>query len=82
MARPSPSRPDVIANQVFLAIPWKGVRPKYEACTDRLKYQSPLSFIIVGRADNQDADDLLEVIKERINGSSYARILPRLRWQR
>lgn len=72
MARPSPSRPDVIANQVFLAIPWKGVRPKYEACTDRLKSQSPLSFITVGRADNQDADDLLEVIKEHINGSSYA----------
>jgi hypothetical protein len=73
MARKSlPSRPDVIANQVFLAIPWKGTRPKYEACTDRLKSRSPLSFVIVGRADNQDADDLLQVIKERIEGSSYA----------
>jgi hypothetical protein len=70
--RPSPSRPDVTANQIFLAIPWKGTRPKYEACVDYLKSRSPLSFVIVGRADNQDADDLLEVIKERINGSSYA----------
>jgi hypothetical protein len=70
--KPSPSRPDVIANQIFLAIPWKGARPKYETCVDRLKSRSPLSFVIVGRADNQDAHDLLEVIKGRINGSSYA----------
>ncbi len=70
--RPVPSRPDVIANQVFLAIPWKGSRPKYETCIDRLRSRSPLSFVIVGRADNQDADDLLQVIKERIDGSSYA----------
>jgi hypothetical protein len=72
--RPSPLRPDVIANQVFLAIPWKGARPKYEACIDRLKSRSPLSFVIVGRADNQDADDLLQVIKELIDGSSYANL--------
>ena len=70
--RPVPSRPDVIANQVFLAIPWKGSRPKYETCIDRLRSRSPLSFVIVGRADNQDADDLLQVIRERIDGSSYA----------
>jgi hypothetical protein len=62
----------VIANQVFLAIPWKGVRSKYEACVDRLKSRSPLSFVIVGRADNQDAQDLLEVIKGRLDHSSCA----------
>ena len=67
-----PARPDVIANQVFLAIPWKGVRPRYENSVDYLRSRSPLSFIIVGRADSQNADDLLEVIKERLESSSSA----------
>ena len=67
-----PGVPDVIANQVFLAIPWKGVRPKYEKAVDSLKFQSPLSFVIVGRSDSQDAEDLLEVIKERLQSSSHA----------
>jgi hypothetical protein len=31
-----------------------------------------LSFVIVGRNDKQDAEDLLEVIKDRVAGSSYA----------
>src|SRR6516162_9301997 len=70
--KPRPTRPDVIANQVFLAIPWRGVRPRYEHCADYLRSRSPLSFVIVGRADSQNADDLLEVIKERIESSSYA----------
>ena len=69
---PLPTPLDVIANQVFLAIPWKGVRPKYEKCIDSLRSRSPLSFVIVGRADDQDADDLLQVIKDRIGSSSYA----------
>jgi hypothetical protein len=68
----SPARPDVIANQVFLAIPWRGVRPRYEHCVDYLRSRSPLSFVIVGRADSQNADDLLAVIKERLASSSYA----------
>jgi hypothetical protein len=67
-----PTQPDVVANQVFLAIPWKGTRPKYENCVDDLRTRSPLSFVIVGRADSQNADDLLEVIKERLEGSSFA----------
>lgn len=63
---------DVIANQVFLAIPWKAVRPKYDNAVDYLRSRSPLSFIIIGRSDTQDADDLLEVIKDRLQSSSYA----------
>jgi hypothetical protein len=62
----------VVANQVFLAIPWKGVRTKYEKIIDRLRLQSPLSFVIVGRKGRQDAEDLLEIIKERLESSSYA----------
>lgn len=63
---------EVVANQVFLAIPWKTVRPKYEAAVKALERKFPLSFIIVGRDDNQDAEDLLEVIKRKLKTSSYA----------
>jgi hypothetical protein len=61
-----------IPNQVFLGVPWKTVRPKYEKILEKLRKRFPLSFMIVGREDNQDAEDLLEVIKKRILTSSYA----------
>ena len=72
VAKSRPARSDVIANQIFLAIPWKGVRRRYENCVDHLRSRSPLSFVIVGRSDRQNADDLLEVIKERLESSSHA----------
>src|SRR5262245_7472246 len=72
MRKTLPTRRAVIAHQVCLAIPWKSVRPRYEKCVDYLRSRSPLSFIIVGRADRQNADDLLEVIKERLESSSWA----------
>ncbi len=61
-----------IPNQVFLGVPWKTVRPKYEKTVEKLKRHFPLSFVVVGRETNQDAEDLLEVIKTRILTSSYA----------
>jgi hypothetical protein len=61
-----------IPNQVFVGMPWKNVRTRYEKLIDRLKVLSPLSFVIVGRGDNQDAEDLLEVIKGKLDESSYA----------
>ena len=63
---------EVIANQVFLGLPWRAVRPRYERIIDRMRSKSPLSFVIVGRNDKQDAEDLFEIIKERIASSSYA----------
>lgn len=33
---------DTIANQVFLGMPWKLVRPKYERAVDKLKKSYPL----------------------------------------
>lgn len=59
-------------NQVFIGLPWKNVRAKYENVIDRLRIRSPLSFVIVGRADDQDAEDLLVVIKNKLENSSYA----------
>ncbi len=62
----------VIPNQVFVGCPWKTVRAKYEKAIDGLKKRFPLSFIIVGRGDSQEAQDLLDVIKERLFSSSLA----------
>jgi hypothetical protein len=61
-----------VPNQVFLGLPWKTVRPKYERIVERFHKTFPLSFVIVGREENQDAEDLLEVIKKRLLTSSYA----------
>jgi hypothetical protein len=63
---------EFIPNQVFIGLPWKNVRKRYESVIDRLKIRSPLSFVIVGRGDEQDAEDLLEVIKGKLENSSYA----------
>ena len=61
----------VIPNQVFVGLPWRNVRPRYERCIDKLEQKYPLHFTIVGRKDDQDAEDLLQVITERIDSSSY-----------
>ena len=61
-----------VPNQVFLGIPWKTIRPKYDGIVEKLKKTFPISFVIVGRDQNQDAEDLLEVIKKRLQTSSYA----------
>ena len=61
---------EIIANQVFIGLPWT-LRKKYDAAVDYLKSRSPLSFIIVGRNDKQDAKDLFEGIKNKISSSSY-----------
>jgi len=66
------ARADFITNQVFIGLPWKNVKSKYEAAVDHLRKKYPLSFIIIGREDSQDAEDLLAVIKGRIQSSSYA----------
>ncbi len=73
--RSMPSRQrtaDIIANQVFLGCPYKTVRAKYERAIDDLNKKFPLSFVIVGRGDGQEAEDLLELIKERLFSSSHA----------
>jgi hypothetical protein len=59
-------------NQVFVGLPWKNVRPKYERIIPKLGKKYPLHFTIVGRDDGQDAKALFEVIKARIASSSYA----------
>jgi hypothetical protein len=61
-----------IPNQVFVGLPWKIVRPKYERIIPTLEKKYPLHFTIVGREDSQNAEALFEVIKQRIETSSHA----------
>lgn len=62
----------VIPNQVFIGLPWKNVRATYEKVINRLSLRYPTSFVIVGRQDTQDAEDLLQVIKNRMESSTFA----------
>jgi hypothetical protein len=63
---------DFIANQIFVGLPWKTVRPRYEKIIHKLEIRYPIHLTIVGRNDGQSAENLLEIIKERIQSSSYA----------
>jgi len=63
---------DFISNQVFVGLPWKNVRAKYERLIRRMEMKYPLYFTIVGRNDGQTAEDLFEIIKTRIALSSVA----------
>ena len=63
---------EIIPNQVFVGLPWKNVRPRYENVMAKLSKKYPLYFTIVGRDDGTDAVSLFEVIKARIESSSYA----------
>ncbi len=62
----------VIANQVFIGCPWRTIRPKYDRRIDKLNKKFSLSFILVGREQDQTAEDLLTVIKTKLLSSSYA----------
>ncbi len=65
-------RSNFIANQIFIGCPWKNVKPKYERAIIKLIKKFPLSFAIIGRENNQDAADLLTMIKSALDSSSYA----------
>jgi hypothetical protein len=66
------TRRKFVSNQVFLGLPWKNVRAKYDRIIAKLDKKYPIHFTIVGRNDQQDAEDLFEIIKQRIASSSYA----------
>jgi hypothetical protein len=65
----SKTRP-FIPNQVFVGLPWKNVRARYQRVLTRLELRFPLHFTIVGKDDGQSAEDLFEIIKTRISESS------------
>lgn len=67
------SKPDyIIPNQVFIGCPWKTIRTKYQRAINELKKKYPLSYVLIGRDEDQDADDLLTIIKNKLMSSSQA----------
>lgn len=62
----------VTANQIFIGCPWKTIKSKYEGMLSYLHNSQPLSFILIGREDDQSAEDLFNVIKSKLTSSSYA----------
>ncbi|TAK10028.1 hypothetical protein EPO44_00545 [bacterium] len=62
----------VVPNQVFIGCPWKTIRPKYERVVGKLGKSYPLSYVIVGRDKEQNAEDLLTVIRDKLLTSSHA----------
>jgi hypothetical protein len=71
MAKPLRKR-DFISNQIFVGLPWRNVRPRYERVIRELEKKYPVHFTIVGKNEGHDAVDLFEVIKDRIRCSSHA----------
>lgn len=61
-----------IPNQIFIGCPWKTIRPKYEKIIDDFRKKFPLSFLLVGRTADQNAEDLLSIIKNKLFSSSHA----------
>lgn len=63
----------IIPNQVFIGCRWTPERVKYTKILEKLKVSSPISFIIIGqdRAE-QEAVELLALIKEKLSTSSFA----------
>lgn len=61
-----------IRNQVFIGCPWKTVRSKYESLIEEFKKKYALCFVVVGRSSEQKAEDLLEIIKNKLFTSSGA----------
>ena len=61
---------DVIENQIFIGVPWKDIRPKFEKAISELKQEYPVHCVIFGRNTGQDADDLWHSIQREIRASA------------
>jgi hypothetical protein len=72
VATPAKRKSAVVPNQVFIGCPWKTFRPKYDRAVAKLRKKYALSYIIIGRDEDQDAEDLLTVIKNKLTSSTYA----------
>jgi hypothetical protein len=68
----APKKVKPIANQIFVGLPWKTIKPKYEKCIKRLKKKFPVNLCIIGWNDERDAVSLFDEIKAKITSSSEA----------
>lgn len=63
---------EIVPNQIFVGCPWKTVRPKYQRAIAKMNKKYPLAFILVGREQDQKAEELLEIIKRKLRSSKFA----------
>lgn len=62
----------IIPNKIFVGCPFKTVRDKYLRVGEKLSHDFPIHFFLIGEQKNQEAQDLLELIKSNILSSSEA----------
>lgn len=72
MARTTSLSKEVILNQVFIGCPWKTVRKKYVELREETKKKFPIHFVVVGSEVGHSAEDLLNLIKSRLETSTSA----------
>lgn len=65
-----PNSATVIENQIFIGVPWKTIRPKFETVLSDLKDEYPVHWVIFGRTTTHDAQDLWDSIKTEIDRSA------------
>ena len=63
---------DVVLNRVFIGCPWKIIRPKYLKIVKKLEHKFPIHFVLIGREQNQRAEELLGLIKKNLLSSTVA----------
>ena len=68
----SKSKDLVIKNRVFIGCPWKTMRQKYLGIVDKLEHKFPIHFILIGREQDQRAEELLQLIKKNLLSSTIA----------
>jgi len=59
-------------NQIFIGCPWEVIRQKYEQVCTEIEEILPVQFIILGRDPSQDAEGLMDVIKQKLEQSESA----------
>lgn len=62
----------VTANKVFIGCPWKTIRPKYVKVVEKLEHTYPIHFVLIGREQDQRAEELLDLIKRKLLSSTMA----------
>ncbi len=73
MAKTQKSQQRIIPNQIFIGCRWTPERAKYTQIIGKLAGSYPLSFVIIGKdRSEQEAVELLDLIKEKLSSSSFA----------
>lgn len=65
-----PRDEQLVENQFFIGVPWKGIRPKFEKAIKDLYDEYPVHCVIFGRNTDNDAKQLWTEIQKEIRASA------------